>query len=64
MEIDLIDQYKLHTHFFLEVCIMVNCTNSANGQLPRDQLYRIGEQLATEPYKKVNKSKLTHDEEF
>lgn len=43
---------------------MVNCTNSANGQLPRGQLYKIGEQLTTEPYKKVNRNKLTHDEEF
>lgn len=43
---------------------MVNCTNSANGQLPRGKLHKIGEQLTTAPYKKVNRSKLTHDEEF
>lgn len=59
MEIDLIDQYKSHTLFLLEVYIMVNCTNSADVQLPRGQLYKIGEQLITAPYKKGNRGKLT-----
>lgn len=43
---------------------MVNGANSANGQLTRGQSCKIGEQLITESCKKVNKSKLTHDEEF
>jgi len=51
-------------NFLLKIYIMVNCTNSASDQLPRGQLYKIGEQLTAEPYKKVNRSKLTHHEEF
>lgn len=64
MEIDLLDPYELYTLFKLKVYIMVNCTNSANSQLSRGQLYKIRERLTTEPYRTGNGSKLTCDEEF
>lgn len=36
---------------------MANFANSADGQLPRGQLYRTGEQIRTEPLNKGNRSK-------
>lgn len=36
---------------------MANFANSADGQLPRGQLYRTGEQIRTEPWNKGNRNK-------
>lgn len=36
---------------------MANFTNSADGQLPRGQLYRTGEEIRTELQNKGNRNK-------
>lgn len=43
---------------------MANFTNSADGQLPRGQLYRTGEEIRTEPWNKGSRNKHTKNFEI